>query len=283
MAKISLLLLVTVCLCACANNNAQPNPNSGKLINSNTVDTAPIAVSDTNINKNVVMEIDSSLTPEYLMGKFDPSKDDRFVKISPPYSSADMYGRKEMFESFKLMQAAAKKDKISLTIVSATRTYDMQKAIWEGKWNSKKPVDGKILPPLSQLSGKERALKILLWNSMPSTSRHHWGTDIDMNSVSPAYFATGKGLKEYEWLVAHAAEYGFCQTYSEFGESRQTGYQVEKWHWSYMPIAQECTKAYPVLVKNEDIKGFVGAETAVDIDIIKNYVLGINKACTQNK
>ena len=30
---------------------------------------------------------------------------------------------------------------------------------------------------------------------MPGTSRHHWGTDIDFNSVDPAYFKTATGIK----------------------------------------------------------------------------------------
>ena len=284
MLKISILVLSCLYLYACQTNTAQNKSqhNTTNLLNENEIDSATAPKDSQNISKNEtkkMIEIDSTLTAEYLMGQFEPSKDERFVKISPPYSNGDMYGRKEMFAAFKEMQSAAKKDEIKLTIVSATRTYEMQKSIWEGKWNSKRPVDGKILPPLAQLSGKERALKILLWNSMPSTSRHHWGTDIDMNSTSPAYFAAGQGKKEYDWLANNAGKFGFCQTYSEFGESRTTGYQVEKWHWSYLPIAQKCTEAYPILVKNEDIKGFVGAETAVDIDIISNYVLGINKGC----
>ncbi|MFM9004881.1 MAG: D-alanyl-D-alanine carboxypeptidase family protein [Flavobacteriales bacterium] len=41
------------------------------------------------------------------------------------------------------------------------------------------------------------------FSSMPGTSRHHWGTDIDLNSVEPSYFLSGKGLLIYQWLSAH--------------------------------------------------------------------------------
>jgi zinc D-Ala-D-Ala carboxypeptidase len=224
--------------------------------------------------------IDTTITKEYLMGKFDPAKDKaRFELLTPPLATRNLYARKETAEAFRKMVAAAKKDGISLAVTSCVRNFDMQKSIWEAKWNSQKPVDGKILPPLSQLKGKERALKILLWNSMPGTSRHHWGTDIDINSVSPAYFESGRGKKEYAWLQAHAHEYGFCQTYSEMGAERPHGYQEEKWHWSYLPLAQEFTRTYAAIIRNEDINGFVGCEAAAEIGVVEKYVLGINPKC----
>lgn len=225
--------------------------------------------------------IKEDLTPDFLMGKFDPAKDERFVLMQAPYSSANMYARKEVFEAFKQMQAHAKKDGISLTVVSCVRTFNTQKTIWESKWKGERPVNNVILG--KDLKDKERALRILEWNAMPGTSRHHWGTDIDINSVDPAYFAKEKGKKEYAWLVENAPKYGFCQTYSEVGPNRPTGYKEEKWHWSYMPIAQHYTEQYPLIIKDSDIKGFLGAATAIEIEVVKNYVLGINPACKEIK
>ena len=126
---------------------------------------------------------------------------------------------------------------------------------------------------------KARAIKILRWSSMPSTSRHHWGTDIDLNNLEPEYFESGQGLKEYDWLVAHAHEYGFCQVYSEMGSARPFGYQEEKWHWSYLPISKELTNAYAKKISDNDINGFMGAESAALIEVVKKYVLGINSDC----
>jgi D-alanyl-D-alanine carboxypeptidase len=225
------------------------------------------------------LPIDTTITKEYLMGKFDPAKDERFVLLTAPVATKNLYARKETAKAFEEMRQAAKKDGISLAVTSCVRNFDMQKSIWEAKWKSQKPVDGKILPPESQLKGKERALKILLWNSMPGTSRHHWGTDIDINSVSPAYFESGRGKKEYEWLQANAPKFGFCQTYSEIGAERPHGYQEEKWHWSYLPLAQEFTRTYKAIIRNEDIIGFVGCETAAEIGVVEKYVLGINPKC----
>ena len=114
---------------------------------------------------------------------------------------------------------------------------------------------------------------------MPGTSRHHWGTDIDLNDLNNPYFEKGKGKKIYDWLVANAHEYGFCQVYSEQGPERPYGYFEEKWHWSYVPVARRLTEQYKLKIQNMDITGFEGSHTAVAIDMVNNYVLGINAAC----
>lgn len=239
------------------------------------------------------MRIDPNLSPEhrkkvldiinkeYLMGRFDPSKDGRFSRVIGKHlvnpNSDPIYMRSEAYEQFIKMQTAAQKDGVRLRIMSATRPFNLQKAIWERKWLGRQKVNGKIVP--QDAPAKAKAEQILEWNSMPSTSRHHWGTDIDINNVDPVYWAAQPGLKEYEWLTAHGHEYGFCQVYSKMGDDRPYGYQEEKWHWSYIPIARELVKKYKEQISNKDIDGFLGAETAVDISVVEKYVLGINPAC----
>jgi len=223
-------------------------------------------------------EIMAKISKKYLMGKFDPAQDERFSKIPAPYAQKEMFMRIEALESFKKMHAAAKEAGISLLIISATRPFDVQKSIWEAKWTGKRKVDGKLLSEVVK-DPKGRATQILRWSSMPSTSRHHWGTDVDINNLESAYFDRGQGLKEYEWLVAHAAQFGFCQVYSEMDENRPYGYQEEKWHWSYLPISKDLTNAYAEQICDQDIGGFLGAESAPMIEVVKKYVLGINSDC----
>jgi zinc D-Ala-D-Ala carboxypeptidase len=111
---------------------------------------------------------------------------------------------------------------------------------------------------------------------MPGTSRHHWGTDFDINSLSPAFFNKGTGKKAYEWLTAHAADYGFAQPYTA---GRNKGYNEEKWHWSYTPLSRTMTQNYAQLITNQDITGFEGSASAPEIDMLNNYVLGVNELC----
>ena len=205
----------------------------------------------------------------YLLGKFDPAARKDFVAVGKPYSDkSGMMLRKETFEAFKKMFEAAEKEGIVLRIISATRNFDRQKEIWEGKW-------GRFAknPP----AAKERALKILEYSAMPGASRHHWGTDIDLNDLNNASFEkNGRFEKAYAWLAAHAREYGFCQPYTA---GRPSGYKEEKWHWSYLPLSRLFLEQYKNNVADDRIKGFKGDETAAEIGILKNFVLGINPDC----
>ena len=114
---------------------------------------------------------------------------------------------------------------------------------------------------------------------MPTTSRHHWGTDIDINSVEPEYFLTRKGKKEYNWLVNNAHKFGFCQVYSDKAVSKRSGYQMEKWHWSYIPLSSYYLKKYNELVDYRQVNGFKGAYFASKIKSIENFVNGIDQSC----
>lgn len=218
-------------------------------------------------------------TVDYLMGKFDPAKHPDFILIPTQYGSkADMYLRKDVFEAYLKMHAAAKADGVNLLIISATRPFNYQKGIWEAKWNGSRPVDGKDLSKTIP-DPKTRALKILEYSSMPGTSRHHWGTDFDLNDLEDAYFQSGTGKKVYEWLSANAAEYGFCQVYTPKGPERPYGYNEEKWHWSYVPVARQFTGFAAEHLKDGMITGFQGAEAAKAIGVVEKYVLGVNPDC----
>lgn len=218
-------------------------------------------------------------TVDYLMGKFDPAKHPDFILIPTAYANREgMYLRKDAFEAYKKMHAAAKADGVDLVIISATRPFNYQKGIWEAKWNGSKLVDGKDLSK-TMPDSKTRALKILEYSSMPGTSRHHWGTDFDLNDLEDEYFQSGAGKKVYEWLSAHAAEYGFCQVYTPKGPERPHGYNEEKWHWSYVPVARQLTDFAAQHLKDEMIMGFQGAEAAKAIGVVEKYVLGVNPAC----
>ena len=206
---------------------------------------------------------------DYLLGKFDPAVHPDFVKVGKPYTDRPgMMLRKESFEAFKKMWEAAQKENISLKIISSTRNFGQQKNIWEGKWE--RFAKSAPLP-------KDRALKILEFSSMPGSSRHHWGSDIDLNDLNNAAFETGgKYRKVYEWLNEHAHEYGFCQPYTA---GRTQGYHEEKWHWSYSPLSKPFLEEYRKTITEKDITGFKGAELAAEIGIVQYYVAGINENC----
>jgi len=179
----------------------------------------------------------------FLMGKFNADERKYFVRINKRYASRDgMYMQKLPYDAFRAMHAEAKKEGISLKILSALRSFGHQKSIWEAKWNGKRRVGSIRNIKRSIKDPIKRAFKILEYSSMPGSSRHHWGTDIDLNDFTNRYFEQGYGKKVYAWLVKNAPRYGFCQTDNIF-------------------------------------TGFRGSNTATRIGIIDRYVLGIHPNC----
>ena len=77
-------------------------------------------------------------------------------------------------------------------------------------------------------------------------SEHQLGVAVDLTGASigfksaSAYFKTSP---EYTWLIAHAGEYGFVQSYPT-GKETITGYAGEPWHFRYVgkEIANEILK-----------------------------------------
>lgn len=221
------------------------------------------------------------VSKEYLMGKFDPATHPQFAALKDEHtrgSARGAYLRKEAYEAFIKMSEAARKEGVELVIISATRNFDSQKRIWENKWEGRTLVEGINLTTIAD--PKERARLILLYSSMPTTSRHHWGTDMDLNALQNTFFDTGEGLKIYQWLTAHAAEYGFCQPYTSKADGKRTGYEEERWHWSYLPLSGVFLKEYQKQVTYANIAGFAGSQAAKPMDVIKNYVEGV--ACKED-
>ena len=216
---------------------------------------------------------------DFLMGKFDPAKHPKFVEIAAQYADRPgLYMRREAYDAFMAMHRAAQAAGVQLIIRSAARNFERQRQIWEAKWTGTRTVEGGENLAETTPDPVARAKKILLYSSMPGTSRHHWGTDIDLNAFQNSYFDNGKGKIVYNWLTANAAQYGFCQPYTDKANGR-TGYEEERWHWTYLPLARPFTTQAAKKLHNSIISGFKGSETAPRVDVVGNYVLGINNAC----
>ena len=73
--------------------------------------------------------------------------------------------------AFLDMQKAAKNDGIDLQIVSSFRTFDKQKNLWNKKFKRFSDEGNNTRESLNM---------ILRYSAVPGTSRHHWGTEIDI-------------------------------------------------------------------------------------------------------
>lgn len=220
-----------------------------------------------------VEKLPFEIDKDFLLGRYRASRHSYFQVISKEYSMAPPhYLLQPAAHAFESMAKEAKKDGIQLKIVSAFRTFNRQKQIWEAKYNGNTLVEGKNLLREYPKQLHERVRKILLYSAAPGSSRHHWGTDLDINSVSPDYFENGEGLRVFEWLEKHAAKFGFFRPY---GPNRTKGYQEEKWHWSYYPLSHLILTEYNRTIFMSDLDAFQGNQYLPD-NFLRDYVQGIN-------
>lgn len=204
-------------------------------------------------------------TLEELLGQVNYHTHENFVLLDRKYTDGrNHYLCKDAAQAFTLMADDAASSDINLKVLSSSRNFSDQRRIWENKWQREDFLEFD--------SGPQRCRAILEYSSMPGTSRHHWGTEIDIHSLNNSAFDKGEGEKIYEWLTQHAADYGFFQPYTA-GRSR--GYEEEKWHWSYYPVSGPMLEQYNAQVSYSNINGFIGSGFASSVGAIENYVNGI--------
>lgn len=212
---------------------------------------------------------------DFLMGK---SKLSQFTKLG------DHYLENETAAQFQLMKKAARKDGIQIQLISAFRSFTRQKEIFEAKF---------LKLQQTNLSEMETIRQITQYSSIPGTSRHHWGTDIDLiekrstnhkveDVLQPKHFKKeGIFSNLHLWMQENAASFGFYLTYTNNQE--RTGYEYEPWHYSYIPKAKVYLQEYLELnmakkLNSEKIKGLENMDFNFFEKYISDYVEGINSS-----
>jgi len=213
-----------------------------------------------------------------LLGYLDAEEDLRFTEIISDDSQQAVLLRFEAAEAFEEMRNEAMQDGVELIVVSGFRSFKRQKQIWENKWFGKTLTNGVNLAE-GNLSPIAKAEAILKFSAMPGTSRHHWGTDIDINSVEPEYFESGEGEDVISWLLLNAGKFDFDMPYTSKQVTNRTGYEAEPWHWSYLPLARKMHHNFLEIIRYQDIDGFEGSDLAEELRIIEAYVNGVANSC----
>ena len=216
----------------------------------------------------------------YLTGNYDPKK--YLVEYTNPLEKNSFYLRKDTAAALKKMVADFSAEtgipvKQHIFVSSAFRSYNHQKDIWEAKYTGKR----KMRVSIAGKSPQQIVDLILEYSSAPGTSRHHWGTDFDINVLTNDYYTTnGRGEYIYNWLRANAHKYGFCQPYNEYEKRNSKGYNEERWHWSYRPAAKILQQDWNNLYNSGDIN-FKGRFSGSDLLGSKphDYVNSINSEC----
>ncbi len=198
----------------------------------------------------------------------------------------ELYGeginlRKEAHDAFLEMKKAAYGDGIDLKIVSSYRNFYRQEGIWERKFIRYTDDDG--MEPLPAID------KIIEYSTIPGTSRHHWGTDIDIvdgyrkvegDVLVPSKFGPGQPYEDFKkWMDANSRKYGFYLVYTDTPGRR--GFKYEPWHYSYAPLSipmltQFRGKNILQLLEQEEFEGADHFTNGFLNSYIKNNILDIN-------
>ena len=201
-------------------------------------------------------------------------------KVIPEFYSEKIPLIKKAGKAFMNMQKEALKEGIKIEIVSGFRSYNRQKEIWNRKFKFNK---------MNGLKPKQNLLKIIEYSTLPGTSRHHWGTDIDVvdaNKIKNGdllleenFHGNGPYVKLREWMDINAKKFGFYRPYDD--NPKRKGFKYEPWHYSYAPISIPMLKAYKKLkLKDQLVQKDLEGHQYINRDFLakykKEHILGIS-------
>ena len=158
-------------------------------------------------------------------------------------------------EAFGKLQADARRAGFELAIASSFRSFERQLLIFNQKAAGQRPVhdDFGRRVEMAELAPPQQLRAILRFSALPGTSRHHWGTDLDIYDAAavgadyevrlePGEVAPGGVFDAMHcWLderIAAEQSRGFYRPYTE----ESGGVAPERWHISYAPLAEACAR-----------------------------------------
>ena len=130
----------------------------------------------------------------------------------------DIFGRARHLEptaarKWSEMRDAARADGLDLLLVSAFRSVDYQRAIFDRKLSQGVPIE-----------------EILRINAAPGFSEHHTGRAVDIAPRGcPPLTEAFETTDAFRWLTNHAGRFGFDMT---FPRGNPHGIAYEPWHWA---------------------------------------------------
>jgi LAS superfamily LD-carboxypeptidase LdcB len=202
----------------------------------------------------------------------------------------ELYGknhrlRKEAHEAYIKMSTAALNDGLKMKVVSSYRSYAHQNRIWERKYKRFRAQGMEALAAIK---------KIVEYSTIPGTSRHHWGTDLDIvldipnppNDVLLArhFHQNGPFCKLKEWLDQHAESFGFEIVYTD--NANRKGFKYEPWHFTYTPLSKPMLSEYrqldiKTMLQQEKLMGSEYFTEAFINKYIEENILDINPTLFQ--
>ena len=155
--------------------------------------------------------------------------------------------------AFESLQADALEAGFELEIASSYRSFDRQCAIWNGKALGLRPVHDDSGRPVvfREMAVGEQIQAIMRFSALPGTSRHHWGSDLDVFDarampanyqlqLSPGEVEAG-GIFDplHSWLDGRMAAIQSHDFFRPYNVDRG-GVAPERWHLSFAPLSMAC-------------------------------------------
>lgn len=199
---------------------------------------------------------------------------------------------KQTLHDFLKLQQAAQQDGFDLQIISAFRDYERQLKIWNAKARGERLLldDQERTLDFASLSPSQIVFAILRWSALPGSSRHHWGTDIDVfdgnkqkaeevKLVPSECIGNGPASPLHEWLderIATNNAFGFFRPYkNDLG-----GVSPERWHLSYYPISRRMIDifTFSLFKRNIEASDMVLKDVVLDHapEIFERYILNFD-------
>ena len=209
------------------------------------------------------------ISTEELLGKGNPKLFGDTYKL-----------QEEAHLAFLKMKTEALKEGVLIQVVSSYRNFEHQKKIWERKFKRYRNQG---------LSEENTIQKIIEYSTIPGTSRHHWGTDIDIvdGNVHPPknllravhFHRDGEYIYLRQWLEKNASRFGFYLVYTN--DSKRKGFKYEPWHYSYKPLSKPYLKSYrnlniKELLQNDKLSGHAHFTEAFLNTYLNENILDIN-------
>ena len=188
---------------------------------------------------------------------------------------------KNTFIAMEKMRKAALLDGVKIKVVSGIRDFERQKQIWNRKF--------KKFTTENNLSDLDAIKEIIRFSTIPGTSRHHWGTEIDVIDedfkneknllISKKYEEGGIFEKLKKWMDNNSQKFGFYLTYDN--NVNRKGFEYEPWHYSYLPESKRYLKSFlkidiVEIISKVDIEGKELFNEKFISDYINNNILEIN-------
>ncbi|WP_428898118.1 M15 family metallopeptidase [Parelusimicrobium proximum] len=149
----------------------------------------------------------SALAKDFVPSDMVPLSNYKNIRLS----KKGMQLRREAAEAMSKMQAEASKEKKTILISSAYRSYSYQDGLYKRSLKRR---------------GEEHTKKYV---AVPGHSQHQLGTAVDFGAVNKSF----EKDPAKKWLDKHASKFGFSLSYPE-GAEEITGYAYEPWHYRYI-------------------------------------------------